>query len=396
MPQDSEELLIQRAQGGAVGAWEQLIARYQSGLHDHIRRRYPQSLAAFLSTEDILQDVLLQAWLNIGSLKRTAPATFVSWLHAIADRRVGDALKAQQRRKRGGGVHRVIRRGAEWADSWDDLLDALPADAKTASSILSRQETARALEVAVSLLPDAQQAALRMHYLEGRTIDETARQLQRTAPAVRGLLHRGKERLAEQLGTASSWLGARSQVTRLLAEIASGNDHAAGAAEELLPLVYEELRKLAADKLRREEPGQTLQATALVHEAYIRLVDTVRTTEWQGHGHFFAAAAEAMRRIVVERARRKRRPKHGGDRRRVDLDEACCVTREPPDEVLAVSEALDRFAKVAPQKAELVKLRYFAGMTVPEAARVLGISHATAERYWAYARVWLYSEIRGQ
>ncbi len=183
-----------------------------------------------------------------------------------------------------------------------------------------------------------------------------------------------------------------SDVTIILHKIESGDP---SAAEQLLPLVYDELRKLAAAKLAQEKPGQTLQATALVHDAYLRLVDVDKARHWDSRGHFFAAAAEAMRRILVETARRKRRPKHGGGRKRVDLDSACTLTEDPGEDLLALDEVLTRFAALDPLKAELVKLRFFAGMTIPEAADVLSMSHATAERYWTYARVWLYCELGG-
>jgi RNA polymerase sigma factor (TIGR02999 family) len=163
------------------------------------------------------------------------------------------------------------------------------------------------------------------------------------------------------------------------------------AAEKLLPMVYAELRKLATARLAHEKPGQTLQATALVHEAYLRLVDVEHAQHWDSRGHFFAAAAEAMRRILVERAHRRRRRKHGGDRRRIDLDQALLVeTGSPPGEVIALDEALTKLAQEEPVKAKLVQLRYFSGLTMREAADVLGISTATAERYWTYARTWLY------
>lgn len=181
-----------------------------------------------------------------------------------------------------------------------------------------------------------------------------------------------------------------SDVTRILSAIEQGY---ARAAEDLLPLVYDELRRLAAGRLARESPGQTLEPTALVHEAYLRLVDVDRAQHWESRGHFFAAAAEAMRRILVEGARRKRRPKHGGDRRRVDLEKAGMVEPARCDELLAMDEALTKLAAEDPPKAELVKLRYFGGFTVDEAAELLGISRATAKRYWTYARAWLYSEI---
>jgi RNA polymerase sigma factor (TIGR02999 family) len=180
-----------------------------------------------------------------------------------------------------------------------------------------------------------------------------------------------------------------SDVTRVLSAIEEGDPK---APEQLLPMVYEELRKLAAQRLARESPGQTLQATALVHEAYLRLIGS-ETPSWNGRGHFFAAAAEAMRRILIENARRKRAEKHGGDLQRVDLDGVDVPEDAPSEDILAVDEALSRLAAEDPTKAELVKLRYFGGLSVEDAARVLGISRATADRYWAYARVWLYSEL---
>jgi RNA polymerase sigma factor (TIGR02999 family) len=181
-----------------------------------------------------------------------------------------------------------------------------------------------------------------------------------------------------------------SDVTRILAAIDSGDPQ---AADELLPLVYSELRQLAARKLTRERPGQTLSATALVHDAYLRLVGSTSPTDFNGRGHFFAAAAEAMRRILVERARRRRRLKHGGNRARLDLESACLVSESPPVDLVALDEALTRFATEQPAKAELVKLRFFAGLTAAEAAEAMGISLATAERYWAFARGWLYAEL---
>ena len=180
-----------------------------------------------------------------------------------------------------------------------------------------------------------------------------------------------------------------SAVTQILSAVEQGD---AGAAVRLLPLVYEELRKLAAQRLAQEKPGQTLQATALVHEAYLRLVNVEQAQNWNSRGHFFAAAAEAMRRILIDSARRKRRPKHGGDRRRVELDEAVCLA-EPREDVLALDEALTRLADQQPVKAELVNLRYFAGLSLDEAATLLGISLATAKRHWAVARAWLYAEL---
>lgn len=180
-----------------------------------------------------------------------------------------------------------------------------------------------------------------------------------------------------------------SDVTRILNAIEQGDTK---AADKLLPLVYEQLRLLAAQKLSREPPGQTLQATALVHEAYIRLVGS-QTESWQGRRHFFAAAAEAMRRILVEKARQKRRVKHGGLRHRIDIDSAELAVEGASDDLLALDEALAKFAAEDSLKAELVKLRYFAGLTMEEAARLLEISKATADRYWSYARAWLLDEI---
>ncbi len=166
----------------------------------------------------------------------------------------------------------------------------------------------------------------------------------------------------------------------------------ARAADELLPLVYQELRRLAAQRMKKEKPGQTLQATALVHEAYIRLVGT-ESQNWNSRGHFFAAAAEAMRRILIESARRKKRLRHGGGRQRVDLDKVELGIDGPSDELIALDEALAKLAIEDPVKAELVKLRYFAGLTVEQAAEILKISRATADRYWSYARAWLFAEI---
>jgi RNA polymerase sigma factor (TIGR02999 family) len=181
-----------------------------------------------------------------------------------------------------------------------------------------------------------------------------------------------------------------SEVTRILSAIEQGDPH---ADEELLPLVYGELRKLAAERMAQEKPGQTLQATALVHEAYLRLVDVKQAEHWNSRGHFFAAAAEAMRRILVESARRKHRLKHGGEHQRVDLESGCVVSEGPSLDLLALDEALTRLAQADPAKAELVKLRFFAGLTMPEAAAVLGISLATAERCWTFAKSWLSAEL---
>ena len=175
-----------------------------------------------------------------------------------------------------------------------------------------------------------------------------------------------------------------SEVTRILSAIEQGDPH---AAEQLLPLVYDELRKLAAQRLANEKPGQTLQATALVHEAYLRLVGD---QQFDNRGHFFAAAAEAMRRIVVETARRKKRDKHGGGRERVDIELADLPTRLPPDDLLALDEALGRLEQLDPVKARLVTLRYFSGMTIEQAAAALSISRVTAHRYCTFARAWLH------
>lgn len=183
-----------------------------------------------------------------------------------------------------------------------------------------------------------------------------------------------------------------NEVTRILSSIEQGDS---GAAERLLPLVYDELRKLAARRLAQEKPGQTLQATALVHEAYLRLVDVGEPSPWQGRGHFFAAAAEAMRRILVDAARRKRRPKHGGDRRRVDADEAGEAIAPPVEDLLALDDALERLAAEDRTSAELVKLKFFAGLSLGEAAEALGLPARTAGRRWAYARAWLQEEMLG-
>jgi RNA polymerase sigma factor (TIGR02999 family) len=185
-----------------------------------------------------------------------------------------------------------------------------------------------------------------------------------------------------------------NEVTRILEAIDQGEP---GAADRLLPLVYEEPRKLAAARLARERPDQTLQATALVHEAYLRLVEGGDAKPWNDRGHFFGAAAEAMRRILVENARRKGRGRHGGGLRRVGLDAGTPPAETPPDhDLLALDEALDRLAALDPKRAEVVKLRFFAGLAMPEAASAMGVSLATAERYWAFARTWLFAESREQ
>src|SRR5262245_29732237 len=183
-----------------------------------------------------------------------------------------------------------------------------------------------------------------------------------------------------------------NDVTRLLSAIEQGQPH---AAQQLLPLVYDELRKLAAMRLAQEKPGQTLQATALVHEAYLRLVDVDSAQHWNSRGHFFAAAAEAMRRILVDTARRKRSKKRGGDRVRLDLNQLAAATSERIDEVLDIDAALVGLASADPQAAELVKLRYFAGLSIPEAAAALGVSPRSADFLWAYARAWLLRSLGG-
>jgi len=180
-------------------------------------------------------------------------------------------------------------------------------------------------------------------------------------------------------------------VTRILADIEQGDPR---AGEQLLPLVYNELRKLAAQKMAQENPGQTLQATALVHEAYLRLVGS-NPRDWNNRRHFFAVAAESMRRILIENARRKQRLCHGGDWQKVELNDADLAVETPADELLVINEALDELAEADPNAAELVKLRYFAGMTVEEAADILEIPHRTAYRNWAYAKAWLYRRNAG-
>jgi RNA polymerase sigma factor (TIGR02999 family) len=180
-----------------------------------------------------------------------------------------------------------------------------------------------------------------------------------------------------------------TDVTRILNAIERGD---AGAADDLLPLVYEELRLLAAQKLSQEPPGQTLQATALVHEAYIRLVEAECRT-WNSQNHFFMAAAEAMRRILIENARRKVSLKHGGGRQKVDFDDAAAALGESSDDLIALDEALAKLAAEDPTKVDLVKLRYFAGLSIDQAAEVLGISRATAIRHWSFARAWLFQYI---
>jgi RNA polymerase sigma factor (TIGR02999 family) len=181
-----------------------------------------------------------------------------------------------------------------------------------------------------------------------------------------------------------------SDVTRILSAVEHGDP---GAAEQLLPLVYDELRKLAAVHLAREQPGQTLQATALVHEAYVRLIGDGAGGDWNSRGHFFAAAAEAMRRIVIDQARRKGSQRRGGGLNRVPIDQVAIAAPETGADVLALNDALERFERIDPIKAKLVKLRYFAGLTGAQAAEVLGISTTTADRYWSYARAWLHADL---
>ena len=182
------------------------------------------------------------------------------------------------------------------------------------------------------------------------------------------------------------------EVTRILSALEQGDPH---AAEQLLPLVYDELRKLGAQKLAHEKPGQTLQATALVHDAYLRLVEVEKVQQWNSRGHFFAAAAEAMRRILVENARRKKRLRHGGGGHRHDLEDFDLVGEAPSEDLLSLDDALDRLARTDPAAAKLVTLRYFAGMTIEQAAAALNISRVTAHRYWTFARAWLHQQMTG-
>lgn len=183
-----------------------------------------------------------------------------------------------------------------------------------------------------------------------------------------------------------------TDVTQILAQIEQGDSQ---AAEQLLPLVYDELRKLAAAKLAHEKPGQTLQATALVHEAYLRLIGADAVQEWNSRNHFFAAAAEAMRRILVDNARKKQAEKHGGSGRRLELTDAVAPEAMPPFELLALNEAIDRLEHDHPQHSVLVKLRFFAGLTLEDSASTLGISLATAKRRWTFARAWLFGQLAG-
>jgi RNA polymerase sigma factor (TIGR02999 family) len=181
-----------------------------------------------------------------------------------------------------------------------------------------------------------------------------------------------------------------TEVTRILAAIEQGDPQ---SAEQLLPLVYTELRKLAAQRLAHEAPGQSLQATALVHEAYLRLVDVETVQHWDSRGHFFAAAAEAMRRILIEKARRRKRLKRGGDRRRVELVDRGLSYAEPVEEVIAIDEVLGQLAREDPQAAELIKLHFFAGLAIEDAAEIVGFSRSTAYEHWAYARAWLHRRL---
>ena len=194
-------------------------------------------------------------------------------------------------------------------------------------------------------------------------------------------------------------MGHMPDVSRILSRIESGDR---SAAEQLLPLVYTELRKLASARIAQEKPGQTLQATALVHEAYLRLVGEPTSDgcqqprQWDSRGHFFAAAAESMRRILVENARRKKRLKHGGELARAEIEVADLPTRMKPEELIALDEALARLREQDPLKAQLITLRYFGGLTIEQAAEMLKISRVTAHRYWTFARAWLHQEITGE
>ena len=182
-----------------------------------------------------------------------------------------------------------------------------------------------------------------------------------------------------------------TDVTRILSAIEQGDP---SAAEQLLPLVYDELRKLAAQKMAQEAPGQTLQATGLVHEAYVRLVDVEKAQHWNSRGHFFAAAAEATRRILVDQARKKRSQRGGGGLQKQPIEDIEIAAPEPSIGLLALNEAMERFGQIDRVAADLVKLRYYAGLTIPQAAEALGISSTTADRFWAYARAWLHTELK--
>jgi len=184
-----------------------------------------------------------------------------------------------------------------------------------------------------------------------------------------------------------------AEVTRILADIEQGDPQ---AADKLLPLVYDELRRLAAQKMSQENPGQTLQATALVHEAYVRLVDRDQSQSWDSRGHFFAAAAEAMRRILVDSARRRLAQKRGGEFERIDLAEVPGQSDEEQVDLLSLDDALKKLEELHPDKAQLIKLRFFGGCTLEETAEMLGVSRATAQRNWAYARAWLFGELQSK
>src|SRR5262249_50268172 len=190
--------------------------------------------------------------------------------------------------------------------------------------------------------------------------------------------------------SAAVMLACMSDVTRILSALEQGDS---AAAEQLLPLVYDELRRLAAERMAQEKPGQTLQATALVHEAYLRLVNVEQVQHWDSRGHFFAACAEAKRRILIECARRHHAQKRGGDLERIDLSELAQPAKDQPVDLLALDEALKRLEELQPQKAQVVKLRFFAGCSLEETAEMLGISRATAQRSWAYARAWLFGQL---
>jgi RNA polymerase sigma factor (TIGR02999 family) len=183
-----------------------------------------------------------------------------------------------------------------------------------------------------------------------------------------------------------------NEVTRILSALEQGDPH---AARQLLPLVYDELRKLAAQKLAHEKPGQTLQPTALVHEAYLRLVDVEAAPQWNNRRHFFAAAAEAMRRILIDNARRKHAEKHGGGFQRVDLSRAAAVAAAPPEDLLALDDVLERLTRHDPTAAQLVKLHHFAGLSVEQAGEVLGLSRTSAYRLWTFVRAWLRCHLSG-
>jgi RNA polymerase sigma factor (TIGR02999 family) len=199
-----------------------------------------------------------------------------------------------------------------------------------------------------------------------------------------------QDRAGDDVGQAAP-ARATGDVTLILSRIEQGEPQ---AAEQLLPLVYEELRKLAAAKMAQEKPDQTLQATALVHEAYIRLVDVEKAQHWNSRGHFFGAAAEAMRRILLNRARDKGRVKRGGQCQRIDLDKIEIAANTPSEDLFAVDEAIERLAEENQACADLVKMRFFAGLSVDEAGAALGISKSTADRYWVYARAWLFEKLR--